>query len=58
MGDTIEANTKVLGVVAQQMPIQKNHYMHKMELFPQVHTHIFSNAFQYYEVHSEMTIYI
>ena len=39
MGDTTEASTKVLsgellGVVAQQTPIQKYHYMHKMCPFP------------------------
>ena len=40
MGDTTKTNTKVmsgelvLGVVALQTPIQKNHYMREMGPFP------------------------
>ena len=47
MGDTTEANTKVLsgelflGVVVLQTPIQKNHYMSKMGTFLKYgHKHI------------------
>ena len=52
MGDTSETNTKVLsqelflGVVALNMPIQKNHYVHDMGPFPGIYCHILYHGFE------------